>query len=133
MQHRMAVRTDGNQVSDRVDLVCARNFRQGLNVMNVNEAFAEWAVILSKIKTANYAGTTVMKNTSLPSCCIPLICVHQHLLDGSLNIGLLCWHLVWIGRFGGLDEGKLIIVNQPLKHVRRLGCQASYSSECLLI
>ena len=65
MQHVMAVRANGPQVSFRNDLPFA--LRERVQVMDVDEAFAMRPVAILEVETADHARQAIPSNTPGPS------------------------------------------------------------------
>lgn len=49
MEHCMAIRADGNKVSDRIDSILVTDRRDWYDVVNVYESLAKGAIALAEI------------------------------------------------------------------------------------
>ena len=63
VQHCVAVGTNRTQVPDRINLAAPTSLCQWLEVVDMNEAMADLAVLLREVKTTHLTGTAVVFNT----------------------------------------------------------------------
>lgn len=73
MNHRMAVRAQRDQLSDRIYQISFPQRSQGSDVVNVDESFAVLTIRFLKIETTAFAHGTVIANTGLTGFRVPLV------------------------------------------------------------
>ena len=76
MEHRVAVRTDGQKVGNWINLVILTNFGQGNEMVDVNKTFANLPISTFKIEAADRAIGPVVSQACLASPRIPFIGIH---------------------------------------------------------
>jgi len=76
VDHGVAVGTNRAQVSYRVGTVLASNLGEWLQVVDVDETLADFAVAPSEIETAHAAGVAVVVDTALGRLTATLVGVH---------------------------------------------------------
>ena len=69
MNHCMAVRTNWDQVFDRIHFIFGIHGAKGNNVVNMNEMFTEKTICAFEIEATGCTIKTVMSNTCLSSFC----------------------------------------------------------------
>src|SRR5947207_244891 len=77
MEHRMAVRANGNQVLLRVNGITLANLTQRPSVVNVDESPAEFAVDRLKVEIADLTDSAKVGNASTPSTGVSLVTVDR--------------------------------------------------------
>jgi hypothetical protein len=75
MQHRMAVRTHGPEISNGIDVVVRSNIRQRVQVMNVREADHHLTIHSNEVETAKKTPCPVMPDALFAGAGITLIAV----------------------------------------------------------
>ncbi len=77
MNHRMAIRANGYQVFNWIDLVFFANLPNRNDVVNVNKSFAKSSKYFGKIESADRANMAVMCDASCTSFRIALVSVNR--------------------------------------------------------
>ena len=75
MNHRMAVWTNRYQVCYRVNLILFTHLPNWHDMVDVNKSFTKSSEFHRKIKSANSACMTMMRDASRPCFWIPFVCI----------------------------------------------------------
>ena len=86
MEHGVAIRTDRNQVVDRIDFILIADFRKLSQMMNVNKSFSEITESFGKIKSANTAEYSVVLQTSPSRSRVTFVGINCNPPKGSFPI-----------------------------------------------
>src|SRR5436190_1880887 len=78
MDYRMAVRTDGPQIPDRVHLILATNLRERLQVVNMDESGPDFTVLSLEIEAAHGAARPIMGKAFISRSLVPLVGVNDN-------------------------------------------------------
>lgn len=78
MNNGVAIRADGAQIFNRINLIVHANLRQGHEMMDMNKILHGFAVSLAKAHSAYGTAQAVMLNAGLAGTMIAFEAVHQH-------------------------------------------------------
>mgnify|MGYP006910951435 CR=1 FL=1 len=79
VKHGVTVRANWNQVCNRVNAIVGSELTDRCDMMNMNEASPSVTIPLGKIEITDNADTTILGQTSLPSCGVALVAIYEHL------------------------------------------------------
>lgn len=75
VQHRMAIRAYRPEISNRINLVVGPKARQGVEVMDMNEASHQLPIDGDEIEAAEEASCTIIPDAFLPGVGITLVTI----------------------------------------------------------
>jgi hypothetical protein len=93
MKHRVTVWTYWNKIPRRIDHSAGSSYRDGCDVMYVNEAFTYGTVRLTEVKTANDAAATLNFDAGRTIKSAALIALRDDFDYLTLNLASDRWRL----------------------------------------
>ncbi len=92
MQHIVAVGTHWHKIVNRVNHIVLTNRRDGNQMVDMNEAFANVAICLLKINTTNSAFTTIFFYAPVTCLTIALIAIYSYLHHSTFVVDIRLMH-----------------------------------------
>jgi hypothetical protein len=89
MDHGVAVGADGAHLLDRVNLIALANFRQRLEVVDVDEPCSPLSVDCLEVETAGGTSCPMMGDAFFTGRGVSFISVHGHADPPALGVSLL--------------------------------------------
>src|SRR4051812_14986119 len=95
MNHCVAVRTYGSHVRDRVYFVLAAYFREGNEVVNVDEPLGKWPIHRGEVELADGTRCPIVRDARCTGLWIALVGIHVHSAESALGKCRCGGHLIW--------------------------------------
>jgi hypothetical protein len=96
VKHGVTVRTDRNEVFDRINTVVLSDARDWDAMMNMYEPFSKRSISLAEVDAADLTNTLVVPNTGIAGFRGTLVVIHEYLLGQAFGVGNALRNLIRI-------------------------------------